>query len=172
MKILKVVSVFAIATLFVACGNKSEKQTETAEVQEVVDPGKYKNNHLGISLQYDPEVLVLQDAPENSDEVVFNAATGKAKLRIYKDTRTDKNGEPLAFTDAFEADKLVKPGHKIGHGAITADAYTISGRVGDELYYQKTIYKRGGLITAILTYPDEEKDVYNTLYIPLFGSFE
>lgn len=169
MKILSTALAFVLAISLVGCGGKQKP----AEVQEKVEiPGKYENEHLGIKLTYDPAVLQLQDTIAESDLVILKSIGGNATMKIYKDARKSKDGKDLSLAEAFELDKVEKPGHMRGHSSLASDNYTISGRVGDILYYQKTIYKYGGMITAVLSYPDEEKETYNTMYLPLFGSFE
>ena len=169
MKLLKTLSLVALSIFVVSCGGKNQT-TEPQEEVVAETPGEYNNDDLGIKLKFDPTLLAL--AEEDSTQVIFKGIEGKAVLRIYKDVRTDKAGNVLSLNDCFKQDEVVKPGHRHAMASFRSDSYLISGRVGDELYYQKSYFKRGGVMTAILTYPDAEKETYNVHYLELFGSIQ
>lgn len=167
MKILKTFSVFALSAIVLAsCGGKKE----TNQVEEVVIiPGEYHNEDMGFSLKYDTATLNL--VKEDTASVLF-AGLDNATLRVFKDVRTDKNGEVLSMKQYFEQDEVVKPGHKFGHASLRSDHYSLSGAVGDSIYYQKSIYKRGGILTAKLTYSAYVRDKYDEKLDKLFNSFK
>lgn len=170
MKFLKTFSLIALSIFVVSCGGNTKPAEPQEEVVEAPVPGEYKNENLGINLKYDPQLLVL--AEEDSTQVTFKGIGGEAKLHIYKDVRKDKDGNVLSINAYFDQDKVVKPGHRHAVSTFKSDHYLISGRVGDELYYQKSYFKRGGVMTAILSYPDAEKETWNSHYLELFGSIQ
>lgn len=172
MKLLKTLSLVALSLFVVSCGGKNQTAEITPEEEVVVEtPGEYSNKDLGFELTFDPTLLVL--AEEDSTHVLFKGVEGKAELRIFKDIRKNKNGENLAINDYYKQDEVAKPGNKHSLATFRSDYYIISGIQGTEvLFYQKSIYKGGGVLTAVLTYPKEEREVYNAHFNALFASFK
>lgn len=178
MKLINGIIVLSLAVLLIGCGGNTNKEdAKDASTEQVVDSNKvaagtYRSELLGYSISYPKEILLLQDASANGEEQVFKAAEGKAELRIYSDKRADKNGTSLSFNTAYEQDIADKKGRQIAHSALSPNYYVISGLDGDMLYYQKTIFTKGALVTAVLKYPKEEKDTYNAMISPIFNSFK
>lgn len=178
MKLINGVIVLALAVMVMSCGGNTTKENEKdASTEQVADSNKvaagtFTNEKLGYSISYPKEILLLQDASANGDEQIFKAASGKAELRIYSDKRADKSGTALSFNKAYEEDIADKKGRQIAHSALSPNYYVISGLDGDMLYYQKTIFTQGALVTAVLKYPKEEKDTYNAMISPIFNSFK
>lgn len=177
MKIINGIIVLALAALVIGCGGNTNKEgAKDAAAEQVVDSnrvaaGTFANELLGYSISYPKEILLPQDASANGEEQLFKAAEGKAELRIYSDKRVDKSGASIAFNAAYEEDIADKEGRQIAHSALSPNYYVISGLDGDMLYYQKTIFTKGALVTAVLKYPKEEKDTYNAMISPIFNSF-
>ena len=178
MKLINGIIVLAFAVLVVGCGGNANKEaTKDASTEQVTDSnrvaaGTYRNETLGYSISYPKDILLPQDASADSKEQLFKAAEGKAELRIYSDKRVDKSGADLAFNAAYEEDIADKKGRQIAHSALSPNYYVISGLDGDLLYYQKTIFTKGALVTAVLKYPKEERDTYNAMISPIFNSFK
>lgn len=178
MKIINGVIVLAVAILVVGCGgntnkdNVKDESTEQAADSNKVAAGSYTNEQLGYSITYPKDILILDETTVNGEEQLFKPTSGKAELRIYVDKRVDKSGAPLSFNTAYEEDIADKKGRQIAHSSLSPNYYVISGLDGDMLYYQKTIFTKGTLVTAVLKYTKEERDTYNAMLSPLFSSFK
>lgn len=177
MKIINGVIVLAVAIMAVSCGGNNKDASKEATTEQATDSnrvaaGSYANEQLGYSITYPKDILMLDESTVNSEAQVFKPASGKAELRIYSDKRVDKSGAPLIFNAAYEEDIADRKGRQIAHSALSPNYYVISGLDGDMLYYQKTIFTKGALVTAVLKYPKEEKDIYNAMLSPLFSSFK
>lgn len=177
MKIINVTVALAVAAMVIGCGGNSNKDvSKEATTDQVADSNKvaaasYTNEKLGYSITYPKDILILDEATANADEQVFKPVSGKAELRIFMDKRVDKNGTPIVFNAAYDQDIADKAGRQIAHSALSPNYYVISGLDGDMLYYQKTIFTKGALVTAVLKYTKEEKDTFNAMLNPLFSSF-
>lgn len=177
MKLINGAILLALSVMVISCGGNANKDNEKeASTEQVADSNKvaagtYTNEQLGYSISYPKEILLLQDSG-NGEEQIFKSAEGKAELRIYSDKRVDKSGTPLSFNTAYEEDIADKKGRQIAHSALSPNYYVISGLDQDMLYYQKTIFTKGALVTAVLKYPKEEKDTYNAMLSPIFNSFK
>ena len=178
MKLINGTIILALAVMVISCGGNTNKEnTQNESVEQVADSNKvaagtYTNEQQGYSISYPKDILLPQDASANGEEQIFKSAEGKAELIIYSDKRTDKSGTPLSFNTAYEEDIADKKGRQIAHSALSPNYYVISGLDGDMLYYQKTIFTKGALVTAVLKYPKEEKDTYNAMISPIFNSFK
>lgn len=178
MKLINGTIILALAFMVISCGGNTNKESEqTDSVEQVADSNKvaagtYTNEQLGYSISYPKDILIPQNTSANGDEQIFKATEGKAELIIYSDKRVDKSGATLSFNTAYEQDIADKKGRQIAHSALSPNYYVISGLDGDMLYYQKTIFTKGALVTAVLKYPKEEKDTYNAMISPIFNSFK
>jgi hypothetical protein len=178
MKLTTVCTALAMVALMISCGGNTQKEVEPAETTETPDSlklaaGSYSNETLGYRISYPKDVLVLQEETVNADEQVFLPKEGKAKLRIYKDTRKDKSGKEISFNEAFELDRASSPKRQISYSSLNPLFYAISGvEGGTEIFYQKTIVTKGTMVTAKLTYTREEKPTYDAMIAPLFNSFK
>lgn len=178
MKLINGTIILALAFMVISCGGNTNKESEQSDfVEQVADSNKvaagtYTNEQLGYSISYPKDILIPQNTSANGDEQIFKATEGKAELIIYSDKRVDKSGAALSFNTAYEQDIADKKGRQIAHSALSPNYYVISGLDGDMLYYQKTIFTKGALVTAVLKYPKEEKDTYNAMISPIFNSFK
>lgn len=178
MKIINVAIVLALAVMVIGCGgNASKDVSKDASTEQVADSNKvaagtYANEQLGYSITYPKDILILDETTVNSEQQIFKPTAGKAELRIFVDKRVDKSGSPIDFNAAYEQDIADKKGRQIAHSALSPNYYVISGLDGDMLYYQKTIFTKGALVTAVLKYTKEEKDTFNAMLNPLFSSFK
>lgn len=178
MKIINGVIVLALAVMVISCGGNTNKDaSKDASTEQVVDSnkvaaGSFTNEQLGYSITYPKDILILDESTVNSEQQIFKPVEGKAELRIYSDKRVDKSGTPIAFNAAYEQDIADKSGRQIAHSSLSPNYYVISGLDGDLLYYQKTIFSKGALVTAVLKYPKEERDIFNAMLNPLFNSFK
>ncbi|PXV58412.1 hypothetical protein CLV62_14921 [Dysgonomonas alginatilytica] len=178
MKVINGAILLAVAVMMIGCGGNTNKDalkdTSTEQVADSnkVAAGSYANEQLGYSITYPKDILILDESTVNSEQQVFKPVEGKAELRIFSDKRVDKSGTPIAFNAAYEQDIADRKGRQIAHSSLSPNYYVISGLDGDLLYYQKTIFSKGGLVTAVLKYPKEERDIFNAMLNPLFGSFK
>lgn len=182
MKLIKGSVVLAIAALVSACGGDANKETSSgdssnnAEVEVVEDnrkleAGSYTNEKLGYSITYPKDILILQPETEATDEQVFLAKEGKARLRIHKDERKDKSGKALSFNEAFEQDRGTTSKRQVAYSSLKPLFYVVSGVEGNEIFYQKTIMAKGEMVTAKLIYMKEDKPTYDAMIATLFDSF-
>ncbi|MDU1903566.1 MAG: hypothetical protein E6772_02175 [Dysgonomonas sp.] len=183
MKLINGGIALIVASVLFACGGSSKNESVSAGDTAVVDSttvaepetleaGAYANEKLGYSITYPKDILVLQSETENTDEQVFLAKEGNAKLRIYKDIRKDKSGKVLTFNEAFELDRGTTSKRQVSYSSLKPLFYAVSGVEGKEIFYQKTIMAKGDMVTAKLTYMKEDKPTYDAMIATLFDSFK
>lgn len=177
MKLINGAIVLAAAMVLISCGGANKEKVQDTTTEKSTDStkvaaGTYTNDQLGYTISYPKDILIAQDDSANGDEKVFKSAQGKAELRIALDKRVDKAGKPISFDVAYEQDIADKKGRQIAYSSLKPNFYTISGLDNGLLYYQKTIFTKGALVTATLKYPKEEKDTFNGMLPSLFGSFK
>jgi len=183
MKLINGGIALMVASVLFACGGNSKKESAPAQDTAIVDStavaepetleaGSYTNERLGYSITYPKDILVLQPETENTDEQVFLAKEGNAKLRIYKDARKDKSGKVLSFNEAFEQDRGTTSKRQVSYSSLKPLFYAISGVEGKEIFYQKTIMAKGEMVTAKLIYMKEDKPTYDAMIATLFDSFK
>lgn len=176
--IYSLLSLFLATSLLTSCGNRDAKKEEkTVQTEETkadstkIAAGVYTNDQLGYQITYPKDILSIQEGTENSGEQVFLPKEGKAKLRIYKDERKNKAGEPLTLNEAFDLDRESTNKRQVVYNSLKPLFTVISGVEGDEIFYQKTIISNNALITAKLTYYKEDKPTYDAMLSSLFDSF-
>jgi len=174
MKFIKSGFILTIAVLLAACGGNAKKESLPAEDtdKKTVAAGSYSNDRMGYSITYPKDVLLFQSDTENADEQVFLQKDGDGKLRIFKDVRQDKKGNVLDLAAAYEVDKTSTKDHQVVYSSFQTISYSLSGVEGKEIFYQKTIKAKGGLVTAKITYTKEQKDIFDPMLLTLFGSFK
>lgn len=180
MKILRSAFILTVAALLISsCGGNKK---ETAPVENTpaiaedslkVAAGSYRNEDLAYSITYPKETLTLQEGTATGNEQIFLPAEGKAKLRIFKDDRTDKKtGKEVTFNEAYDMDAADTKTRQVIQRSLNPTSYVVSGVDGNMIFYQKTLMKNNGLVTAILTYTKDEKSTFDPMIASLFGSFK
>jgi hypothetical protein len=114
----------------------------------------YHNQRFGYRIDY-PADLRPQPEPENGDGRRFVSADGQTTLTAYAGYN--------ALDGGLAADrKIARESWQEKHATLTLDqltrtGYVLSGRVKDQIFYEKTVLKSNTLTTFIWEYPAARK---------------
>ena len=110
---------------------------------------------------------------ENADEL-FISKDQKASLLVSRNTFVEiNNSEDFRKLYLGEIQNLVEVGNEISYDFFTKDFYIISGLNNEgNIFYKKTVFRANILTEASLTYPPDQKELYNKIAAQLYESFE
>lgn len=182
MKLIKTSLVFAVAALMVACGGNKEQKDEKASAEQVADStdsrkveaGTYVNEKYGFTIKYPAANFTLKEGLENENGAVFVSEDGKAELKIHLGNLDGSITNVDDFRKAYDTDVANKGKGKrdVTYNAFNVNSYTIMGYEVKTVFYQKTAFTRGVIVTAVLSYDDAVKDTYYPMIEPIFNSFK
>ena len=135
----------------------------------------YCNHKFYYCIDYPVELLYPEGEAENGDGQAFKSADGSTLLLVYRDFRDNMYPEnTFTIETAFKEDlkSHSKPPKTISYKTCTNDFFVISGHNNGKIFYQKTILADGQLVTSILEYNDNEKEIYNAVAERIFKSFK
>lgn len=130
----------------------------------------YTNDRFFFTVEY-PSVLKMQPAPENNDGRTFLSADGKVELRAWGQFNVldyeleDKYHEDAGFSGA-----------SISYRTLMKNGFVLSGTIGDQIYYQKTLRHKfedaDVFYTFTIKYPQTEKKRYDAVVKRIAASFK
>ena len=139
-------------------------QTQNAQPQYAT----YKNARFGYSLQY-PTFLAPQPEAQNGDGRRFLSRDGKTILTVF--------GRHNAFDRTLRAEHAKaladwrKDGAKVTYSRVGKGYFALSGYVGGNIFYEKTLMKRDQFHTFFYEYPRAQKKVMDAPVNRSFASF-
>ena len=170
-KITNVVAIYqfspkAIAPLL-ACAAERTGQADNTTPATTPPPSStasdwttYSNARFGTLVDYPADLFSERDpAPTNNDGRTFRSRDGRARLSVYGAHNVEAD-TPQAYLD------------KYGDGAapsfrrVTAQFYALSGRRGDEIYYQRCNFvgREDGTIHCVdISYPQADKAKFDSI---------
>ena len=128
----------------------------------------YANARFGYSLCYPPALLKPQGEADNGDGQKFLGADG-AELLVWGENNALENTLTQAMEDA-QASMAQDKGTVI-YKASKDNWFVISGEIGDNIYYQKTIFSQDRFINFRLTYARATSAQYEPVVSQLAGCF-
>lgn len=129
----------------------------------------YANARFGYSIEYPSSLLKIQQPPANDDGRTFLSADGKTELRVW----AAFNALDQTLKQKYDAD-LAASGAEITYKALLKDGFAFSGLAGDDIVYQKTLYRRdnvGVFYTFAIRYPRSEAKKYDVIVRRLVATF-
>jgi hypothetical protein len=121
----------------------------------------YANPRFGTHADY-PAAIFTRRAPppENGDGQTFTDKDGTAKLSIYGAFNSLDN-TPRSYVDEF-----IRPDGGIAYERITKNAFAVSGKRGETIWYQRCNFAGGepGTIHCfLLEYPAQQKQRWDPI---------
>lgn len=171
-----------IILMMVGCKFKSDKKTEPTveptdtvvapQIQDTAVMATYVNSIYRYHINYPKDILIPQGESDSGDGQVFSATNSQNELRVYRDTR-DMIETGSALDKAYAEDVKPSGGTTITDKLLAEKYYTIEGQIGRDRFYQKTILRKDKtLVTAILTYQESDREIYEKLIVPIFSSMK
>jgi hypothetical protein len=153
----------SIYLLFLVIANYSLAQTSY---------NQYCNARFGFCVSY-PNTFKAQGESDNGDGQEFISADGKASLLAYRDGREAVyESEAECKSQSFLSDITPDETKQITFKKKGENFYVVSGYQGSMIFYQKTIFTDQGMMTAIFTYPVNQKTKYDSYCAKLFETFK
>lgn len=166
-------------------GGKAEPQPVSTQPSAVKDTAlvydtitvptyeRYCNTRYNYCISYPSAIFRPQGESDSGDGQIFKSEDGHNELRVYRDSRPILMERDFELKDAFDEDiDDHLSGRVITYKDIMNNYYIISGHIGHDIFYQKTVYKNKELITAILTYRKIDKHQYDGLIKPIFDTLD
>lgn len=169
-KITNVVAIYqfspkAIAPLL-ACA--AERTNSAAAAQATATPpaetasawSTYQNARFGTQVDYPADLFSERDpAPTNNDGRTFRSRDGRARLSVYGAHNVEAD-TPQAYLDKYG------DGAEPSFRRVTAQFYALSGRRGEEIYYQRCNFagREDGTIHCVdISYPQADKAKFDPI---------
>jgi hypothetical protein len=129
----------------------------------------YTNERFGFSVCYPSDLLRLEAAPDNNDGQTFIGSNG-AKIAAWGSW----NATDWTLADSAREDekRLANDGGKVTYKVIRKGFYVISGRNGDQIFYNRTALANGKLSAVELTYPAVDSALWNAISARVSQCFE
>jgi uncharacterized protein YecT (DUF1311 family) len=113
----------------------------------------YTNDRFGFSIQYPPELLTMQRAPDNDDGRTFKSADGKTTILAFGRYLTDGETPESIVKDA----EAKCPNHHASYRVVKPNLIAVSCQIAETIKYQKTIISSETAVTLDASYPASEK---------------
>ena len=127
----------------------------------------YRNSRFGYSIVYPANILTPQREADNGDGRKFKSRDGKIVLTVFG--RYNVNNRSLkAETDKALAD-WKKDGATITYWKRVKNYFAISGYVGDNIFYEKTVQRGDQYNTYFYEYP---KTLKKRMDVPVNRAFD
>lgn len=133
---------------------------------------KYCNARFEYCIEYPTELIGMGES-DNGDGQEFVSNDKKANLKVSRDWR-DADYGPTARCkmECFKSDSKSSNGKNVTYKKEGADFFVVSGTKGNNIFYQKTIIKNTGMITAVIEYDAIKKTTYDRYCTYLFKTFK
>ena len=133
---------------------------------------KYCNARFEYCIEYPTELKGMGES-DNGDGQKFVSKDKKANLTVYRDSR-EAIYETTAQckTECFKSDSKSENGKNVTYKKEGNNFFVVTGTKGNNIFYQKTIYTKGGMITAVIEYDTSKKATYDSYCTYLFNTFE
>ena len=170
-KINNVVAIYqfsakAIAPLLACAAERTGQADNTAPTttpppsSTASDWTTYSNARFGTLVDYPADLFSERDpAPTNNDGRTFRSRDGRARLSVYGAHNVEAD-TPQAYLDKYG------DGAEPSFRRVTAQFYALSGRRGDEIYYQRCNFagREDGTIHCVdISYPQADKAKFDPI---------
>ena len=148
--------------------NDNSKRPNSKDVNQTTYNYKtYCNDRFGFCIEY-PSKLYPQGESGSGDGQKFISKDSQTILMAYRDFRIyDRDELQESYYEDLKAANTVITYKKLGN-----NYYVISGYKNNKIFYQKSIIRGQGLCTAIIEYPESEKNYYNKVCENIFRTFK
>lgn len=131
----------------------------------------YTNDRFAYSIEYPSNLLSIQAPPENNDGRTFRSKDGKVEMRVWG--QHNALGRDLVQ----EYDESVKRCGSSKTPMIFYERYfVISCRVGDRIFYQRTMHRGDTgpevFFTFTIEYPSSQKKRFDAIVRRISRSFK
>lgn len=129
----------------------------------------YRNARFGYSIAYPANLLIAQPEADNGDGRKFKSRDGKIVLTVF--------GRQNVFNRTLkgESEKAIgdwkKDGAKVTYWKRGKDYFAISGYVGNNIFYEKTVGRNNQFYTYFYEYPKTLKKRMDVPVNRAFASF-
>jgi hypothetical protein len=120
----------------------------------------YTNERFGFSVCYPSDLLRLEPAPDNNDGQTFVGSNG-AKIAAWGSL----NAMDWTLADSARQDeqRLARDAGRVTYKVIRKGFYVLSGRKGDQIFYNRTALANGKFSAVELTYPTADSAIWNAI---------
>lgn len=140
-----------------------------AKPQPDIKYGNYCNGLYGYCISY-PANLYPQPEAQNGDGRIFKDKYNNEVLRVYG-RYSEANLVPL--NEDFSMSQEEYREDVITYSKLGQTFYVISGYKKDgTVFYKKAVTRKGVLATAVLEYPEEQKEYYDAVSVQIFNSLK
>lgn len=130
----------------------------------------YNNDRFYFSIEYPSDLLKMQEAPANNDGRTFRSLDGKVELRAWGQFNA------LERTLREEYEQAVLDHDGVTYKALGSKSFTVSGRSGGRIFYQKTLFRKSGdtevFYTFTIEYPASMKTKMDPVVTRIARSFK
>lgn len=185
---MKKITCLAGALLLLAACESTPPQQQTQTVVESAQPhtepvkaaadsiryDSYCNQRYHYCIDYPKDYLTPQGESGSEDGQAFKSADGANSLLAYRDLR-DKMDPDVKFDIKTTYEEDLKDGNikEVTYKKLGKDFYVISGyNKKDKVFYQKSMLSEGQLITCLLEYRKDDKELFNKISEHVFRSFK
>lgn len=133
---------------------------------------KYCNSRFEYCIEYPTELKGMGESG-NGDGQKFISKDNKATLIVYRDSRIgDFENIAECKADCFRNDSQIEAGKNVTYKKEGNNFFVVSGYRGNNIFYQKTIFRNGEMVTAVIEYSTSKKAKYNAYCTYLFNNFK
>lgn len=127
--------------------------------------GGYSNAKYGFAIAYPERLFTPQGESDAGDGQGFLAADG-ASLAVYAAFNVLESSLEDVFREA-----LAVPGQTVTYRVMRQDWFVVSGLVGKDVFYRKTMAANDAFYTVELRYPQAHKELFDPLVGEIVKSF-
>jgi hypothetical protein len=193
-KIIKLVSVILFTILFGCNNNQTKKEENKPQKDTTKLSGKtmsphihkakeeiiyktYCNSTYVFCVEYPSQLLIPQGESGSGDGQVFKSKNDENVLMVYRDFRDKisskvQNKIKTFYKEDARENTPDKPKRAITYKKIAKDFFVVSGYTEGKIFYQKTILRKGLLVTCLLEYNESERSIYDKIAVKIFKSFK
>ncbi len=154
----------------------TEQQAKATDDKQVLY-SSYCNERFGFCVDYPPALLVPQGESGSGDGQVFKSGDGENTLLAYRDFRDNMNPDTIYSIQAtYEEDCSGygddKSGRTVTYKKLGKHFFVVSGRHNGKIFYQKTLFSNGQLVTCLLEYNERDKALFDRVSEHIFSSLQ
>ncbi|NVN88141.1 MAG: hypothetical protein HXX15_18835 [Rhodopseudomonas sp.] len=117
----------------------------------------YANARFGTIVDYPADIFsVIDPPPENNDGRRFHSSDGRAELSIYASYNAMDN-TPKSYLEEYVDHQGAT------YKQVTANFFAVSGKRGNDIYYQRCNFIRDTVHCMSLNYPADQASTYDAI---------
>jgi len=135
------------------------------------ETGTYYNDRFSYSIKFPKNILYQQNESDNGDGIKMLSKDSKATLVVYG----MNNALGWSLLDTFLEDSVggtpSKPRKVISYKVIKDNWFVVSGYESGNIFYQKTFLINNQFKSFLFTYPESQRNLYDSITKMLSQSF-